>query len=484
MTGQHELYNPGQSLFRRRRGLLWTVLTLVVVLVAGGVWYAVRPAPPVYVTDGSHVFFPRLGPIERMIRTENRWVRAQHRPYVSIAVMAPFSRESTDVATEGWLRHQLEGAYVEQLAANQKDGKSLPYVQLLLADQGSREKHWQDTVKALVSHTGAPDRLDAVTGLGLSVRETVKAIGALGKAGPIPMVGSVITADGITGKGLVRVSPTNSDETAAAVAYLRGTRLKALRTIRPLLVQDTNKDDTYAKTLGAAFRRFYPRTPETFDSSLPASATIFNQMQSDVCLQKPDVVFFAGRGEDLKDFLHALGQRTCTDRHLIVVTGDDASALTQNITRPLWDERTADFEVDYTALAHPGAWKVPTKALPASAVQQFGTCDECFGTLFPDESLEDGTAIMAHDAMATAVQAVRAAVTQQKLYPPPPAVTQEWNLMRGVQGASGWISFDGNSHGNPINKAVPIVRLRADGTTSFLHLSSATGTPPTGPLHE
>jgi ABC-type branched-subunit amino acid transport system substrate-binding protein len=333
-----------------------------------------------------------------------------------------------------------------------------------------------------------------VTGLGVSVEETARSIKALGRAGPqgtpIAMVGSVITADGLSHKpGLVRVAPSNSDEAQAAAAYLKGRLPGTARPAKAMLVQDTNRNDDYAATLGAAFRKTYPDAHhrlvapvETFNSSLPAAATIFTQMQSDICLQRPDVIFFSGRGYDLKDFLHALARRTCTGKHITVMSGDDGSILAEAQQQPMWDQRSANFDVAYTALANPGAWVEPTKAIPQSAVDEFGSCTSCFRGMFPDEDLDDQSAIMSHDAVATAVQAVRSAVTQQELYPKPAAVSQEWNLLRGVEGASGWISFDGDSHGDPINKAVAIVRIKANGTTDFLKLSSPTGHPPTGPV--
>lgn len=45
-----------------------------------------------------------------------------------------------------------------------------------------------------------------------------------------------------------------------------------------------------------------------------------------------------------------------------------------------------------------------------------------------------------------------------------------------VPGASGLISLD--SHGNPVNKAIPIVELSPDGQVRTVEVSSRTGTPP------
>src|ERR1700748_3313846 len=104
--------------WRAHSRLAAALLLVVVVVIAGGSYY-VWPRT-VFVTDGGHVFGDDLRPIEEKIKAENDRVVAQGLPYVSITfvdIMHP--NPGVDVATEAGVRHNLEGAYLEQLTANQ-----------------------------------------------------------------------------------------------------------------------------------------------------------------------------------------------------------------------------------------------------------------------------------------------------------------------------------------------------------------------------
>jgi hypothetical protein len=46
-----------------------------------------------------------------------------------------------------------------------------------------------------------------------------------------------------------------------------------------------------------------------------------------------------------------------------------------------------------------------------------------------------------------------------------------------IPGASGKIAFGPDSHGNPIDKAVPIIQVRPDGSSELQDLAWATGQP-------
>lgn len=94
--------------------------------------------------------------------------------------------------------------------------------------------------------------------------------------------------------------------------------------------------------------------------------------------------------------------------------------------------------------------------------------------------LADGQAIVAYDAMATAVHAIRQATPQGSQHPELSDVVTQWPQVKGslrVQGASGWICLD--NYGNPYNKAVPIVELALDGSQRFVQIAWPEGHAPT-----
>lgn len=88
---------------------------------------------------------------------------------------------------------------------------------------------------------------------------------------------------------------------------------------------------------------------------------------------------------------------------------------------------------------------------------------------------------MGHDAIATAAAAI---YTGRGINDKPELIIQKFFRMHketAVPGASGWISLD--EHGNPINKAVPILEVKPVGAVVFVQLSSpgrSPGDPPGG----
>ncbi|MEK8143768.1 hypothetical protein NKH18_22470 [Streptomyces sp. M10(2022)] len=95
---------------------------------------------------------------------------------------------------------------------------------------------------------------------------------------------------------------------------------------------------------------------------------------------------------------------------------------------------------------------------PASPIDRLGPKD-----------LDDGQLIIAYDAMTMAVHGIRQATAEGRNLPEPADVGGQWSLLKGslkVSGASGWICLD--NHGNPYNKAVPVVELTPTGEQRFV----------------
>ncbi|HEV2779460.1 MAG TPA: hypothetical protein VGX25_08660 [Actinophytocola sp.] len=437
------------------------------------------------VTDGSFVFSPELADVERRIHEENLAVAATGNPSVSIAYFLPMTRAASDTQPLTWVQHQLEGAFLAQHRANHDtaSGGNRPLIQLLLANPGSRMTQWEPVVAELERRTSSADRLVAVAGIGLSLETARKAMRRLSD-GQIPIIGSTITADDLSEiPGLLRVASPNSAQAAAAAAYAKQTARTAL------LIRDTNNSDLYPTTLASSYtqgftddsHRFAGQT-ELYDSSLPGVSNTFLQMIPNICLSRPDIVFFAGRGVDLAELVIQLGSRNCQDQHITILSGDDVSIVPfeqDSIRRAL----ESGITVRYTALAHPAAWTSAPTAFSAGSVQVFtddaAKCSTCLRALFPDNTLEDASAIMAHDAVLTAVRAIRLASGPSGGVVSPRDVLQVKNRLHGtgaIPGASGWMSFD--QHGTALDKVVPILEVGPDGTRAFVQLSAPSVTPP------
>lgn len=470
-----------------------TVVVALVAVVAGGAWYFwPRAETATYLTDGSHVFTDNLRRIEDLIHAENQRVADSHQDSVRIVFTDPMSPvPGVDPNTDDSVRHDLEGAYLAQLAWNHPSGKPpVPLIQLMLADEGSQESAWREAATAIEN----TDRVVAVAGLGVSVDNTRKLVADLAQhkiavvAGPITGDHMTLTRDG-SGPvpGMVRVAPTNSDQATAVVFYLERDP-EVPDNANVLVVQDQNKDDDFAATLGSTFtqtleadhdRRYTLVQPAmVYDSTLAQAGTLLGATANRVCDAHADVVYFAGRGNALQGFLGGLASRSCaTARHLTVVGAPD---LLRQAGQTMWRSGdSANMTVVSTAITSPDMWTRDGAAASAETSARFTAhCDTCFGALFPGESLYDGDAILGHDAVWTAVVALRQVVAAGIPAATPGAVAQSLTAVR-VDAASGWIcAFDTNH--NPVNKAIPIERIDQNGRVSYLSLSSSKGVPPSG----
>ncbi|MCG8919933.1 ABC transporter substrate-binding protein [Actinokineospora sp. PR83] len=496
------LDNPAAHPIARRRSFWrrrWWVPAAVGLLVAGAVT-AVVVAEDDLVTDGSVVFADHLADVEARILAENEAVVAADPNHLTIAYAAPM-RGGDDMFSEENIRHQVQGAYLAQFWANHPDGgdrfgQDRPLVKLLLADTGVAGADWERTAAELADAV-TDDHLVAVAGLGASIDTTQSLVDALDALG-VPMVSSVITSSRITGDRLRRVAPSNADEAAAAVAYLTSTpRWKQATPDRPYtayLVQDRNPTDSYAIDLGTSYRSSFPtngvqrlaQTQVEFTGNNAATGTVLERLVSQVCSLDPpaDAILFAGRSQALTVMMGKLNQRSCVDRPITVVTGDDVNVLAPKKPgeSPLWGDTNLDLV--YTGLATTSSWLRATGAVPRATLDRFAGCDHCFAALFKD-SLDDGQALMAHDAlMVTATAAHNAYDTDRTSSVLTPAdVDNGFHTITSnarVPGASGWIYYEpgpGSQDGVPTDKAIPIMRMNPDQTSEQIDLSSRTGTP-------
>ncbi|MFI1368262.1 hypothetical protein [Streptomyces griseochromogenes] len=443
------------------------------------------------VATGAYDFgHTQLRDVVRAIAREND--RLKPGSYVSVALMLPYSSASPTSLND--IQHQLQGAYLAQYQANHDSNGQEPAIRLVLANPGATGDHWQRAVDQLERMTKSADRLRAVAGIGQSTDNNKKAVKALTGRG-IPVVGSSITADDLAngqgGKdpypGLARVSPTNTDEARALASFAKVTAGKAL------LVYD-KPGDPYTRTLQESFAALIkgspyepqPFTPPADRSEEGTTANTFRQITHLVCdtSRETDTILFAGRHTQLRQFINALGGRGCQDRSFTVLTGDEASYLTHesDLDRAALRHRLS---VRYTSLAHPDAWTKDPARTGGSAAD-FGVLRQLLTTAgrgpagpIGSAALDDGQLIIGYDALQLAVHGIREAVPDGRSFPALTDVGLQWPQVKGslrVSGASGWICLD--MHGNPYDKAVPIVELTPEGSSRFVKIAWPEGKPP------
>ncbi|MBB5957936.1 ABC-type branched-subunit amino acid transport system substrate-binding protein [Saccharothrix tamanrassetensis] len=421
---------------------------------------------------------PELTGVIDRIRAANEAARADEQ-FVSVAVFLPMSTSAEGIATDEWVRNQLQGSYQAQVTFN-KDAR--PKVQLLLANPGSDMSRWPQVVAELDRRRSGPDHLVAVTGIGLSLGHAREAMRRMSEL-RIPMVGSTITADDLRDiPGLLRPAPTNERQARAAANHAKRTGAT-----KALLVTDTNGKDLYPSTLASAFRagfgddthRVLPREQQ-YDSGLGSVENAFTLMLPNICATDADLVYFAGRGRDLVRFVGRLATRLCQDRVIHILTGDDLSAeqLRGDQFRQGLD---AGVEVVYTDVADERAWEAdrrkpePERRFQEAAVKRFlgddQSPDMCFRCMFGTASLGDDGGIMAYDAMLTATTAIQRASGVPGQRVTTAEVLQTFHSLNGessIAGASGLLSYDND--GTAHQKVVPLLKLDRSGKPEFVAL--------------
>jgi hypothetical protein len=188
----------------------------------------------------------------------------------------------------------------------------------------------------------------------------------------------------------------------------------------------------------------------------------------------------------------ALGARGCQNRAFTVLTGDEGSYLggDKKLDRSTLRRKVT---VRYASLAHPDAWaagKDGAKGRTGGSPADYQECLDLLAVVGKQpvgpigatgrQDLTDGQVIIAYDAMATAVHGIRQATPGGKRLPQPADVGEQWPRVKAslrVSGASGWICLD--NHGNPHNKAVPVVELAPeDASQRFVAIAWPEGKPP------
>lgn len=392
------------------------------------------------------------------------------------------------------VRHEVQGALTAAWRADNQsvaDGQTPP-VKLLLASFGSGGRFESQAVNAIIGARNS-QHIVAVTGLGQSLDTTRTAASDLSSA-HIATIAASTSGDDMNRNPVTnnyiqrffRITPTNTDAANAALAYLAKRNYQKV-----MLVEDTNEHDLYATTLGqafdAAYRARYGTDPytKTYESpDVPLNdinrttymTKRFADMRDSICLQQPGLIYFAGRGADLSSFLTVLAQGgACGLTTVDVMSSDDANNM---LGKPLPNFGALHVNVLYTAVATGGQWNAsaPGEADNAHDYDAFLAVftGQHFGT---PADLADGYVMMTHDAVLTAATAARRDPDPVDNPMTVADVISEFDCQSPVPGVTGQIAFTLASHGNPIDKAMPMAQIAPDGSVHVQDLTWTTGRP-------
>ncbi|MFE9289175.1 ABC transporter substrate-binding protein [Streptomyces olivaceus] len=443
------------------------------------------------VTAEAYSFDPNLGDILGLIKGENERARTSGKPVVSVAVVMPYTAQSPGAAmSQELILHSLQGAYVAQKSQN--DGDTA--VQLLFANVGEDLSHWKTVTDALAARRGGDAPVVAAIGFPNSDDATLDAVeDGLGPA-QIPAVSAVLSSREMENPYLFKVSPSTDQLVDALQRYVSANEVDRKNTF---MIAD-DRDDNYVANLRRAFRREFgeqygitpdevERRTETYQGIKgPSQGTpqIFRRAVDAMCAVDARTVFLAGRDADLPPFLKRIDEASSCDRGsnneplriLRVSTGRDPVTESEKM-RGIAERNNIEI-VTAVAVDAPGwhAGAVGDKQVPKAFARFAASYDERFEE-GPD-ALDDGYAVMYHDALTavgTAVAAARDsdidAVTHNDVYDELRRGSPLEHCAAGcVPGASGVFTFVDESAGAeasagtervdglwPVCKPVPIV---------------------------
>jgi ABC-type branched-subunit amino acid transport system substrate-binding protein len=301
------------------------------------------------VTDGTLLLSadPKMRDVEEDIAKENRSVTSGG-SYVSVVLLDPFTYSTSGTVSPVRIVDELRGAYLAQLAAN--DRKGAARIQLLLANEGTSGEEGEAQAVQQIQSLEGQDHIVAVAGMGLSTAATRIAAIALADAG-MPMFGALTTGDQFNGgnyQGFYQVIP----RVDAQVQKLRAD-LKATKRQPDALIFSTQTADIYSTDLQADFKTaFDSLSPQQYYSFDPAIANLrFGVIATTICGQPGDspVVLYAGREAALPTLVQQFQQSAdCDGKKVTIVTGSDANALRASVTSTSQGSPAATVTVEYS----------------------------------------------------------------------------------------------------------------------------------------
>ncbi|MFG1913723.1 ABC transporter substrate-binding protein [Micromonospora sp. NPDC048898] len=444
-------------------------------------------------TDASAYTFKGLESIQVTIDQENDRVHKAwladpdgNTQYVRVALLSPLTTATNSFMSIDQIRHSVQGAYLAQHRANHsaafKDASSPP-IQLVLASPGSRQTHWEPVVRQLERMAGDDHPLVAIVGMGTSVAATRDAALHLARSSSgLPMVSAVASTDDFRDiEGFVRTTPSNTDYVAALAGYLGGHP----NLNNGMLVSDASAPDLYVQDLRDAYNaqlKSYLKADEKKFFGLADNKNktqLFANISQSVCISRSNLILYAGRALDLDDFIKSLKERACKDLGISIMVGATSLIFLENLGSDLLTNNK--IKIVNAAAVHP-KWftsKVDDQGFRPDATASGGQTYDGLKKFLEDfdeeglggrQELADGYLVTHHDAMATAVMAIRVVNGQLEKGKLPQARDvrgQLLNLNTGseVPGAGGNLRFTQDRKADPVGKWVPIIEIPSAETS-------------------
>jgi hypothetical protein len=437
----------------------------------------------------------RIADLVRKVAEENRrvqeaWEKSEgtaREPYVQVALLLPFNSSKSSAMTPEVVEHSLAGVLAAQIDANRRG--SVNY-QLLLTNIGRHLSQWQAGVDALAELPAAEQPVEADTpligaiGLPNSEQDTQDLADAL-SAADIPAVSGVLSSPEIGADKLFKAAPSNGESVAALAAYLEDHPGERPGEPSGFLVWDRRTEDNYVtntrENMRAAFGDEYEleNRNRSFVGSqgddYRGAPHRFSSAARGICRLEADTVFYAGRDSDLPHLITQLSEEPeCDDFDAEIRILRVATGLPQGLTE---QQVRANMAKARVVTVGASATDAPSWRTGDGSGERFVAFAQEFAEVsgLPGEALDDGYAIMHHDAFVVVARATESALDD--LRPPGggesdrlPSKLDVYNTITNmkvatgadpchdcVPGASGQFGFDEEKDNWPVCKPVPII---------------------------
>jgi hypothetical protein len=388
--------------------------------------------------DAEIAFRSELVGLQETIERQNRHAADENalnpeKPYVTIVYFSTLTAPDRNSSTLNGVVEELRGLAHAQNAA-QLDGGVL--IRIVLANGGARMAHGPEVAERIAglaersADSVAP--VVGVVGLGGSWAPTRDSIKVLGEAG-LPMVGTTTSADEFkdVSKLYHQVGPDNKRQARVVAQYIRA------RYGTPRVKIYYSSDDLYSENLARDLGDEFALPPDRLDARNPP-------FRDDIPCGQGELLFFAGRADQLGRFLESVSQRCRSLGQDVprLMAGDDITKFMLDRTLPI------GLELEYTSF---------------------------YDTIDRDEGLT-GRAMLANDTIEVLQQAVHnvtgGTVAADGKNPVPLNGLSVWrgiaevNGVGRVSGTTGIIDFGPESGQVPVDKAISIVHMDGPNTNA------------------
>jgi len=422
-----------------------------------------------------------LADLQRRIDQANTQVRESGKPYVTILYAGMLTAASGhDQATVTSIR-ELAGAYLAQLANNETGqsgtvGSALK-MRLLPVNVGENMAFSRPVTDRMLHIARTDPTVIGVVGMGRNNHASYHAITRLSDAG-VAVLSTVNSSDRLPILShYYGLASTDHDE-AAVAAHLVDRVLR--RPVRHAMIVSRlpgRSGDIYSSELAAdvhAQLRADRITPVRYNGS-----DDINGQVSAACAASGadpfDLVYFAGRAEDLNGLVNALNDSGCTGRRMTLVGGDEMSRVRygSGVYDVLLPSSVTTYYTTFTYLRNLRTQGNPFFVLARNA---FGIGPE------QRSLLVDGQMALAFDATAALAGAARKAFTGLDLAEQHPRVPGSQAVSAGsvllelpstnMSGATGTIDFRqdfAHSQNGPGNRGLTLVKVTTTNGTPNDH---------------